>query len=583
MTAQFNGAELALLHSAFEGAVRKMSNTLLRTGRSGVINRGKDFSCCIVTRDCELLASADGLPIHVLSGPDLMARAMHDFHPELRAGDAFLNNSPYHGCSHPADHTIIVPVIDEAGVHHFTVLAKAHQADIGNSEPTTYMPAARDVYQEGALIFPATQVQRDFHDIDNVVRLCEMRIRVPRQWRGDFLAMIGAARIGEREVLEIGREFGWDRLHGFARQWFDYSEARMVEAIRAMPSGIARGVSRHDPSPGLPENGIAVQATVEIDSEQGRVIVDLTDNPNCLPSGMNLSEACARTSAMIGVFNSLDPSVPKNAGAFRRLDIRLRDNCIVGRTPHPFSCSVSTTNIADRVANGVQTAIASLGGRWGMAEVGAGLAPSLGVMSGVDPRTAEPFVNQILLGHSAGAGTSVGDAWLTVAHAGNAGMCYIDSVELAELYQPVLIRKRAFVRDTEGAGTYRGAPSTVVEFGPVSGTFDIGYCSDGNINGPQGVRGGGAGGTSDQWVEEPGGKRRPLTAFGMQHIGEGEMLVAISTGGGGYGDPRGRDVQLVAEDVREKWITPERARAVYRVALDASGTVDRAATQTLRA
>jgi N-methylhydantoinase B len=162
-------------------------------------------------------------------------------------------------------------------------------------------------------------------------------------------------------------------------------------------------------------------------------------------------------------------------------------------------------------------------------------------------------------------------------------MCYIDSVELAELYQPVLIRKRAFVRDTEGAGTYRGAPSTVVEFGPVSGTFEIGYCSDGNINGPQGVRGGRAGGTSNQWVEEPGGKRRPLAAFGMQHIGEQEMLVAISTGGGGYGDPRVRDVDLVAEDVQEKWITAERARAVYGVALDASGRVDRAATQTLRA
>ncbi|PKP72193.1 MAG: hydantoinase, partial [Alphaproteobacteria bacterium HGW-Alphaproteobacteria-5] len=207
-----NGAELAILNSRLEGIVRKMANTLLRTGRSGVLNRAKDFSCCIVTADCELLAAAESLPIHVLSGPDIMARTMIDYHPVLKRGDAFFHNSPYHGCSHPADLTILVPVIDGDGRHRFTVLAKAHQADIGNSEPTTYMATARDVYNEGALIFPAVQVQRDYRDIGDIIRMCEMRIRVPEQWRGDYLATIGAVRIGERELLALGEEIGWDRL-----------------------------------------------------------------------------------------------------------------------------------------------------------------------------------------------------------------------------------------------------------------------------------------------------------------------------------------------------------------------------------
>ncbi|MBC7582849.1 MAG: hydantoinase B/oxoprolinase family protein, partial [Tardiphaga sp.] len=134
-----DGVRLAMLSNRFEGIARKMSNTLLRSSRSGVINMARDFSCCIVTRGHELLTAAESLPIHVLSGPDLMARAMQQFHPQLKAGDAFLHNSPYHGCSHPADHTILVPVIDRQGVHRYTVLAKAHQADCGNSQPTTYM------------------------------------------------------------------------------------------------------------------------------------------------------------------------------------------------------------------------------------------------------------------------------------------------------------------------------------------------------------------------------------------------------------------------------------------------------------
>ena len=100
----------------------------------------------IGTADKHLLATAESLPFHVLSGSDLISAAMQEFPPVLKRSDAFLHNSPYHGCSHPADHTILVPVLDNDGRHRFTMVAKAHQADCGNSLATTYMGGARDVY-----------------------------------------------------------------------------------------------------------------------------------------------------------------------------------------------------------------------------------------------------------------------------------------------------------------------------------------------------------------------------------------------------------------------------------------------------
>jgi N-methylhydantoinase B/oxoprolinase/acetone carboxylase alpha subunit len=96
-----------------------------------------------------------------------------------------------------------VPVIDERGVHRLTVLAKAHQADCGNSLPTTYMGHARDVYEEGALIFHAVRIQKDYRDIDDIIRMCRLRIRVPEQWWGDYLAALSAVRIGEQALLEL--------------------------------------------------------------------------------------------------------------------------------------------------------------------------------------------------------------------------------------------------------------------------------------------------------------------------------------------------------------------------------------------
>ena len=103
---------MAVLHRRMEGVVGKMQNTLLRTARSGVINVARDFSCAILTGDARLLAAGESLPIHVMVGSDMMAASMAALHPELQSGDAYLHNSPYHGCSHAADQSILIPVID---------------------------------------------------------------------------------------------------------------------------------------------------------------------------------------------------------------------------------------------------------------------------------------------------------------------------------------------------------------------------------------------------------------------------------------------------------------------------------------
>jgi N-methylhydantoinase B len=576
--------ELALVNARLEGIVRKMLNTVLRTGRSGVLNTARDFSCCVLTSRHELLCWAESLPIHLLSGPDLMARAMAEFHPRLRRGDAFLHNSPYHGNSHPADHTILVPVVDDEGVHRFTVLTKAHQADCGNAEPTTYAASARDVYEEGALIFPAVRVQENFRDVEDIVRMCRMRIRVPEQWWGDYLAMVGGARVGEREMLALGRELGWERLAAYARRWFDHAERRMAAAVAALPSGRVMVESPgHDPFPGVPD-GIPVRATVEVRHDEPRIEVDLRDNVDCTPTGLNLSEACARTSAMIAVFNSLGGAVPANAGSFRRISVLLRENCAVGIPRHPASCSAATTNLADRVQNVVQRALAQLGDGIGMAEFGPGMPPAWGVISGVDPRTGKRFVNQLFFAAvTGGAAGPHADGWLLTGHAGNAGMMFRDSVELDELRFPLRVFEQRVIADSEGAGRQRGAPAGYVEYGPEGCSMEVLYPSDGTINAAQGARGGLAGAPARQYRRLTSGELEELPGCGRIILETGQRIISISTGGGGgYGPPEERHPTLVQTDVAERLVSEKRARTIYRVALDAAGNVDQRQTAALR-
>ncbi len=575
--------DLAIFSKRIESVSRKMQNTLLRSARSGVINTGRDFSCCVLTADSELVSVAESLPIHVMAGPDLMAESMKALHPDLARGDAYLHNSPYHGCSHAADLSVLVPVFDDAGRHRFTVLTKAHQADIGNAIPTTYHAAARDVYEEGALIFPATRVQKRYRDIDDIIRLCEMRIRVPQQWRGDYLASLGAARVGERELIALGNEIGWDCLDELVRAWFDYGETMMNLAISGMPAGNATGRTVHDPFPGTPPEGIPVNVHIECRPEIGHITIDLRDNIDCLPNGLNLSEACARTAAMVGTFNSLGLSVPTNAGSFRRLTVLLRENCVVGIPRHPTSCSVATQNVADRLTNAVHLAFANLSDGFGMAEVGGVQTAAQAVVSGRDTsRGDRAFVDQLILGDTLGAGSPKADGWLAMITTGTAGMSFYDSIEVDETRHPILVWQRRLVADSEGPGRFRGSPASLVEFGPRGTTLEVLYQSDGTVHPPQGACGGGSGAGAQNFVTRKDGGVEPADGCATVVLAEGDTVTGISPGGGGYGSPMERESAKVAADVLAGLITQDRAREVYGVAVDASGNLDTIETARLR-
>jgi N-methylhydantoinase B len=577
----FDPVDLAVLSSRFTAIVRSMSNTLIRTGRSVILNSGRDFSCSIITADDELFSFAESIPVHVLSGPDLMSKSMKEFHPEFRPGDAFVHNSPYHGNSHPADMCILVPVFDDQGKHRFTLLSKAHLSDIGNAEPTAYSAMARDVYEEGAVILPCVKVQHDYQDIDDVIRMCQVRIRVPVKWKGDYLALLGAARVGEREVTKLAGEVGWNRLDAFVSAWLDYSEGRMAEAIRRLPNGRLTVHTRHDPFERVPD-GVPLTITVAISDDE--IEVDLRDNPDCLPFGLNLTEATARSAAMLGVMNAINGYAPANAGTFRRLHVHVRENCVVGIPRHPASCSVSTCNLPDRVGNAVQRAIAELAESYGMAEVGLSVPASVGVLSGHDQRHGgEPFIDQLVHAFTCGPGGPVADGWLTLGGIGDAGVLQWSSVEIDELRFPIRIESHRIVPDSEGAGYRRGAPSASFEVTPTVGEFELMYLGDGTINPALGARGGGAGATAWQALRDDDGTIHELDLCARIWLRPGTTLLCRCCGGGGYGDPLEREPIRVAKDVGEGIVTKQRAESTYGVVIDEDGIVAAERTSLMRA
>jgi N-methylhydantoinase B/oxoprolinase/acetone carboxylase alpha subunit len=583
--ARLSAVLTAVLANRFDVIVREMTNTLFRTGRSAVLNMARDFSCCIVTADNQLLTAAEGLQAHVL-GAGLQTASMSGLHPDLAPGDAFLHNDPLRGNTHPADHTLLVPVFID-GRHVFTASAKAHQADCGNSEPTTYMSYARDVYEEGALIFPCVRIQRDYKDVEDIVRMCRSRIRVPEMWYGDYLAALGAVRIGERRLQELADRYGVQTLEQFITEWLDYSERRMTEAVRELPSTGFRVSGRHDPLRGH-EGGIEVKANITIDGEAGKIDVDLRDNGDCLPLGLNLSEACARAGVMIGIYNCLPDDVPHNAGSFRRVNILIRHGSLAGGLVHPHSASVSTTNVLNRLINAIQSGFAQIGAGHGLAEGAGACGPGFAVFSGLDPRSKVRYVNQLVIGNNGGPGTPVCDGWITYAMPDCAKTIYIDSIEVLEQKYPIYFRTLRLLPDSGGIGKFRGAPGSEVVFGPSRGTMEVFYFADFGHYAPAGVLGGSHGSLAAVDKIDAEGNVTSEPTIGDVALTPGEWVRGLESGGGGYGDPLERDPETVRLDVHDRWISPRSAQEDYGVVLVSdpeSGTlaVEVEATRALRA
>jgi N-methylhydantoinase B len=582
---------MAVLAHRFEAIVREMTNTLFRTGRSSIINMARDFSCSIITAEDELFAAAEGLQVHVL-GAGLQTRSMRELHPDLREGDAYLHNDPILGNTHTADHTILVPVFVD-GEHLFTASAKAHQADCGNAEPSTYVTYVEDVYAEGGLVFPCVKVQQDFQDVEDIIRMCRRRIRVPEVWYGDFLAAVGSARIGERRVKQVVERYGVDTIKTFVREWLDYSERVMDQAIRKLPAQRLRASGKHDPIPGLPE-GVEVNVIVDVKPQRGRVTFDLRENPDCIPFGLNVSEYCARGGCTIALLNCLAEDVPRNAGSFRRVEVLLREGSIAGGLVEPYSASVSTTNVLNRIINAAQSAFCQLGEGEGLAEGAGAMGVGFAVFSGTYPATSggaggEPYVSEFVIGNNGGPASPHCDGWITYAMPDCSKTIYIDSVEMLERTYPLQFRSLRLLADSGGAGRLRGGPASEVIYGPRSTPLRVFYMADYARHPARGVRGGLPGTAASAHEIAADGSQKQVEAIGDSLLQPGEWIRGVEAGGGGYGDPLQREPDAVLVDVLERWVTPTAAREVYGVVLedDAAGasrlSLDLPATEALRA
>lgn len=574
-----------VLKSRFESIVREMTLVVTKASRSAVIKNAKDLSCALLTYDHRLVTTEDALPIHVTS-MDVATRPITEFFDDVKQGDIFLNNSPFTGGTHHADLIMALPVFfDDEPM--FWAVALSHHADTGAPEPSTYLPYAKTIFEEG-MHWPCVRVAENYEEKKDILRMGALRNRVPDLWLGDVRAQKGAVLTAEKRILELCEKYGKNSIKDFVEDWFDYADRRAKAEISKLPKGTYEYQIAHDPVPGVANEGIPINLKIEVDPEVGEITVDVRDNIDCVPGGLNLTENTCLGACRIGVFNNLDASLPHCFGSARRINVLMREGSVVGKPVYPAGTSVATTNVNDRLTTAGNAVFSKMGKPFGQAEGGPHLPVGMAVISGQDPfKNGQTYVNQIFVGYAGGGANHGHDGWLTYCGPANGGLITLDSVEVDESMYPFIIESREVEADSQGYGEFEGAPGVRGAYYPLDHDMTVMYAADASTFPPRGVLGGLDAKPTKSRKKTRGGELVDLPAFNQEVCVDGEKMFFNSCGGGGYGNPLDRDPARVAKSANLGFISADTARSIYKVALsgpDSSGqfNVDADATASLR-
>ena len=189
-----------IIENALLNARREMDYVVFRSAMSTVIREQRDAYPLITDRDGRKVVGQFGSPI---------AGFTRGYHGTVEDGDVFLTSDPYEcqgAISHCNDWLVVKPIYFEGHLVGWSGIF-GHVMDIGGRVPGSVPINANQYYEEG-IIIPPTKVYRRGELQTDIVNLIMHNSRASNSNRADLTALVAAAQLAARRVVEICERFG---------------------------------------------------------------------------------------------------------------------------------------------------------------------------------------------------------------------------------------------------------------------------------------------------------------------------------------------------------------------------------------
>jgi N-methylhydantoinase B len=565
-----------IVRNALASASLEMNKTLRRTAYNPLLYDVQDFGLGIVSAEGLLWGEAPGQSMFIGALSDTIKTGLAKHGPEgFRAGDVLIANDPFLTGTHISDTSVYVPIVVDEELVAFAE-ATAHWADIGGKSPGGWCPDSTDVYQEG-ICFSHQRLFRAGEANTDLLELIDQNVRFPTLVRGDLDAMIAACRIGENRVVAGCRKFGVDGVREAMASTIARTDEAMRRQIAAIPDGTYSAAVEMDHDGVVKDEHPRIEVHVTIAGD--RITVGFHGTSPATRGPVNLTAIGTKAAVRVAVKALTAPLDRTNEGHFLAVGFDLPSGLMVSaERPSPSdSYGYAATCVEEMTFRALSAVIPDRCPAGGYQLTG-------GFFFRVDPRDGPPFICIDPLG--GGNGGQPGGDGPTLMMFPNGDVPNTPVEVLESRYPAVRVERFALRTDGVGPGLHRGGMGVVREYRILEGGVLMQTVTENTRDQlGKGVGGGGTGGQPSIVIrpdsEDEVRLTERVTYFGP--LDAGDRVRVLSPGGGGWGDPRRRDPEQVARDVRDELVSADEARDVFGVVLAADGSADADATSALRA
>ena len=558
----FDPITLEVMRNAFYSIADEMIVALIRASYSTNIKDRRDTSCAIYTATGDVVVVAQseiGTPLHLGTMHSAVQSAMKSYpFDQLVEGDAIATNTPYPaGPGHLNDLCLISPIFHQGKLIAITA-NQAHHVDMGGFAPGSMPFGVTEIFQEGLQI-PPIKLFRKGELYDEFWNLISNNVRTPVEVKGDLLAQFAANTVGSKRLNELADKYSVKVIDMYLEEMLNYSERRMRHALKQIPLG---NYSYYDFIEGDGIDDKLFKIGLDLSVRGDSIIADFSSSDDASKGPLNCRWPSVAACVYYVLKAVLDPELPPNAGAYRPIEVKVRDGSLLSAQYPNAVCNaniITTQRIVDCLLGALSSAIPD--------KVAAASSGTMNLMNigGIDDRSGIYYNYVETYGGGQGAMHDSDGMDAVQNHMTNTRNAPVESIEVA---YPLLVEGYGLVPDSEGAGKFRGGMGLQRKVRILGPEVSLTLSSDRSDITPWGLFGGESSAPSSCVIKDDGGKNMNLPTKVTTRVQSQKIISTVTPGGGGWGDAKERDPKSVLRDVVMGLVSIERAKSVYGVDID---------------
>jgi len=500
---------LEVFNNLFMSIADQMGATLANTSWSVNIKERLDFSCAIFDVNGDLVANAPHVPVHLGSMSESIKTVMRENSGAIRAGDAFMLNSPYNGGTHLPDVTVVTPVFHDGKIV-FWLGSRGHHADIGGRTPGSAPPDSTHIDEEGVLIDNVRLVEQGVFQAETVEQVLSggrYPCRNIAQNTADLKAQIAANETGRQQLLKVVDNYGLDVVQAYMGHVQDNAE----ESVRRVIGNLKDGKFSY-----AMDSGAVINVSVTVDRDARQATIDFTGTSPQDTGNYNAPYSICRAVVLYVFRTMVGADIPLNEGCLKPLNIIVPAGSMLN-PGYPAAVIAGNTEVSQAACNALYGALGVIAG-------------SQGTMNNFVWGN-DAFQNYETIAGGTGAGPGFNGCDAVQSHMTNTRMT---DPEILEKRFPVRLEEFSVRAHSGGAGKWHGGNGAVRRMRFLEPVTVTTLCSH-RVIPPFGVDGGQPGSVGENRAVMPDGKTVELNGNDEIELPVGAVFEMRTPGGGGWG------------------------------------------------